>query len=315
MKQLIAVSAVLLAASLAAQPLQQGRALIDQGHYAEAKRLLAPYPNDAASISMLGEIAMSEHNAALAKTYFEKAIALKPKVAEYHFHLGEALGAIAMEASIFKQASMAGDVREAFEEAVALDPNYLEARFGLIDYYTMAPSFMGGSQEKAVQQAAEIRKRDSYLGHRAFVRVYTRQKKFDLARKEWQTFVREQPQSAISHSSYGVFLAVTDKKIKEGFEEMELAVKLDPTYMPAWFRLGQAAAVTGAQLPRGEEALRKYLGYKPKSTDPSIASAHYYLGMVLEKEGKKAEAKQSYANALKLTPGSKQITEALKRVS
>jgi Tfp pilus assembly protein PilF len=153
------------------------------------------------------------------------------------------------------------------------------------------------------------------LGHRAYARIYTRAKKLDLARKEWQDFVREQPQSAVAHSLLGSFLGVTDKKPKEGLEEVDLAIKLDPSYMPAYYRLGAIAATSGAQLPRGEEALKKYLTYKPAENEPSLANAHYLLGMVYEKEGKKAEAKASYANALRLAPGSKEITEALKRVS
>ena len=43
--------------------------------------------------------------------------------------------------------------------------------------------------------------------------------------------------------------------------------------------------------------------------------AHYWLGLILEKSGRKAEAKASYATSLKLQPEQKDVTEALKRVS
>ena len=66
---------------------------------------------------------------------------------------------------------------------------------------------------------------------------------------------------------------------------------------------------------RGEEAIRKYLNYKPAEDEPALASAWYWLGMIQEKQGKKAEARQSYLNALKLAPDAKNINEALKRVS
>ena len=47
-----------------------------------------------------------------------------------------------------------------FEKAVKLDPNYIDARFGLMEFYLMAPRLMGGGADKAREQAVEIRKRD-----------------------------------------------------------------------------------------------------------------------------------------------------------
>ena len=43
--------------------------------------------------------------------------------------------------------------------------------------------------------------------------------------------------------------------------------------------------------------------------------AWYWLGQINEKQGHKAEAKQMYATSLKLAPGAKDVTEALKGVS
>ena len=59
----------------------------------------------------------------------------------------------------------------------------------------------------------------------------------------------------------------------------------------------------------------KYLAYTPKENEPALANAHYVLGAIYEKEGKKAEAKQAYQAALKLNPTLKQASEALKRLS
>jgi Tfp pilus assembly protein PilF len=179
----------------------------------------------------------------------------------------------------------------------------------------MAPGIMGGSEEEAFKQAAEIQKRDVLLGHRAYVRIYTLQKKPDLVRKEYQDLVKAQPNSAASHSLYGAFLGATDQKVKEGFDEIDLAITLDPAYMPAYYRLGYVAANSGAQLARGEEAMKKYLAYKPADHEPTIANAHYFLGMIYEKQGKKGEAKRAYADALRFTPSSKMYAEAFKRVS
>ena len=85
--------------------------------------------------------------------------------------------------------------------------------------------------------------------------------------------------------------------------------------MPAWFQIGHMAALGGASPSRGEEGLQKYLAYTPKPGEPAIARAHYWLGMIFEKQGKKAEARERYNASLRLNPSQKDVAQALKRVS
>ncbi|HTD83491.1 MAG TPA: tetratricopeptide repeat protein [Gemmatimonadaceae bacterium] len=261
-----------------------------------------------------GKAAMRRGDADEAAKLFEQAVAMKPNVAEYHYRLGTAYGAQAQKAGMFGGFSLAKKTKGEFERAVQLDPNYLEARLALVDFYSMAPGIAGGSDDKALEQAAEIKKHDALEGHRAFGRIYNRQKKFDLARKEYVEAVREQPNSPKTHYYLGNFLA-SQKDWSGSLHEYEYALKLDPKYMPAWFRIGVHATQSESNYARGEEGLRKYLGYTPAEDEPSLASAWYYLGMVQEKTGRKADAKQSYLNAQKLAPTSKEIEAALKRVS
>ena len=60
--------------------------------------------------------------------------------------------------------------------------------------------------------------------------------------------------------------------------------------------------------------LKKYLAYSPKDDEPSIARADDWLGGINEKQGKKAEAKASYAASLKINPNQKDVDAAMKRV-
>jgi len=92
-----------------------------------------------------GRAAMARNDDDAAAALFEKAVAQNPKSAEAHYLLGSAYGSQAQKASIFGQASLAGKTRDEFEKAVELDPNHLEARFALLQYYAFAPGIMGGS--------------------------------------------------------------------------------------------------------------------------------------------------------------------------
>ncbi len=261
-----------------------------------------------------GRAAMARNDDDAAAALFEKAVTQNPKSAEAHYWLGSAYGSQAQKASIFGQASLVGKTRDEFVKAVELDPNHLDARFGLLQYYVFAPGIMGGSYDKAFAQAAEIRKRDPLMGHRAAAFIYSNQKKTEEAKKEYLDEVKEFPKSPRAHLDLGVYVYFAGQNYKGAAEEYETALKLDPAYMPSYFRAGQVTVFYG-DAARGEEFLRKYLTYTPKENEPSLARTHYWLGRIFEKQGKKAEAKASYAASLKLNSNQKDVAEALKRVS
>src|SRR4029079_2678958 len=122
----------------------------------------------------------------------------------------------------------------------------------------------GGSTEKALDQARQIKAVDPILGHRAYSFVYSQQKKPELARKEYLDAVREAPTSPKAHSLFGQYLGNVEKDFKAAFEQFETALKLDPAYIPALYHRGRTAGQSGTNLPRGEEALKRYLAYTPE---------------------------------------------------
>jgi len=262
-----------------------------------------------------GRSALRRGDAETAIALLEKAVTQAPRSAEAHYLLASAYGAKVMSSGMLAAARYGPKMKEAYENAVALDPRHVDARFGLVQFYAMAPGMMGGSTEKALDQARQIKAVDPILGHRAYSFVYSQQKKPELARKEYLDAVREAPTSPKAHSLFGQYLGNVEKDFKAAFEQFETALKLDPAYMPALYHLGRTAGQSGTNLPRGEEALKRYLAYTPEDGEPSLAAAHYHLGVVYEKAGKRAEARQSYGAALELNPSLKEAAAGLKRLS
>jgi tetratricopeptide (TPR) repeat protein len=267
-----------------------------------------------ADLIAAGRAALNRGDLEQAIAQLEKAVTVSPNSFDAHYYLGLAYGRKAEKAGMFGGLSQIQKAKDEWIRAVALNPNSVDPRLRLIEFYIMAPGIAGGSEEKATEQAAEIRKRDAFDGHRAYARIYTLQKQFDLAVKEMVEAVREQPKSAKAHYFLGNVL-LNQKDWKGSLHEYDMALSLDAAYMPAYFRIGQNAAQAESNYPRGVEAIRKYLGYKPADDEPALARAWYWLGMIQEKQGKKADARQSYVNAQKLAPDSKDVDEALKRVS
>lgn len=262
-----------------------------------------------------GRAALSRGDSDAAIGLLEKAVAQSPKSAEAHFFLGSAYATKAQESGVFSAASYASKVKDEFGTAVALNPKYVDARYGLVQLYAAAPGIMGGSFDKALEQAKEIKTLDPIVGHRAYAFIYSQQKKPDLAKKEYADAIHEQPDSPKAHSYLGQYLVNVEKDYAAAFSEFETALKHDPSYMAGFYHLGRTAALANTNLARGEEAMKKYLAYTPKENEPGLANAHFYLGGIYENQGKKPEARQSYQAALKLNPSMKRASDALKRVS
>src|SRR6185436_19118450 len=101
--------------------------------------------------------------------------------------------------------------KDELEKAVELNPKYIDARMGLLQFYVVAPGMMGGSYDKAFDQAKAIKALDPIQGHRAYAFIYGNQKKPELAKKEYLDAVKEQPNSPRAHSLYGQYLANSEK--------------------------------------------------------------------------------------------------------
>jgi cytochrome c-type biogenesis protein CcmH/NrfG len=178
-------------------------------NHAEAKVVLTTLASgqnpDARAACYLGRIAMRADDAKQATEWFEAATRLEPDNPDYHLWLGRADGARARESSKLSQIGLAKKIRAQFERASTLDPENLEARSSLIDYYLQAPGMLGGSVDKARQQAAEIRKRDAYRGALADARIAEDQKDLAGAERSYQEAVRTRPDSLNARYALGSF--------------------------------------------------------------------------------------------------------------
>src|SRR6266404_3373503 len=96
-----------------------------------------------------GKIAFTQGNYGKAIQEFKKALEEDQKSSTNWLWLGRALGRKAENSNRLRAAFMVGDIRQALEKAVDLDPSNNEARGDLLDFYLDAPASFGGGQDKA----------------------------------------------------------------------------------------------------------------------------------------------------------------------
>jgi TolB-like protein/DNA-binding winged helix-turn-helix (wHTH) protein/Tfp pilus assembly protein PilF len=169
-------------------------------------------------------------------------------------------------ASAYDQAGNAGilspreafpKTREAALKAIALDPTHPDAHVYLADAL-LTVDFNWKDAEKEIQRALKLN-----------------------------------PNDAIAHQWYGLFL-VFKGETNEGFVEMKRALTLDPLSTERMVFLGGSALLAG----RLEEA-RMYLKMAIEM-DPDLAVAHLYLSYVFDVEVKQEQAVNELAEAYRL---------------
>jgi tetratricopeptide (TPR) repeat protein len=301
--------------AFAQSKVEQAKSLYEKGQLEQAKKILKPIGEKdvdyAAARYYLGRVAFDEKNYDDAADYFEEAVDTNDKVADYHNWLGNTYGTIAQDANVLKQGMLAPKMKRAWEAAIALDSKNIDARTSLIQYYTQAPGFMGGSMEKAKEVAAQIKKLKPAEGYLQMGNILVREKKIAEAEKEFLEMVKADPNYARGLANF----YTNQKQYDKAFTLFEEAIKKNPEDYVTIYQVGKTSAISGQKLDRGEECLKKYLAYTPQQNEPSHAGANMRLAQIKEKAGKKTEAKKLFETALKLDASLKEAKEGLERVS
>jgi tetratricopeptide (TPR) repeat protein len=173
--------------SIAAQSesLDTAHALFEQGRYAEARAIFVAQAerekSDAAAHYWAGRAWLEEGRADRAREWLERAVSLDTRNSEYWLWLGRSCGDQIRKASVFRRYGLARETKRAFEAAVEANPENLEARSNLIDYYLEAPRFVGGDPDEALSEAEEIRRRDESWGLLEIARVHAWTERWDAA--------------------------------------------------------------------------------------------------------------------------------------
>jgi len=254
--------------------------LYRQKRYPEARvafeRIVAREPANAEACYYLGMTLRRRGDAnALndALPWMQKAAGLAPNNAEYLADFG---GMSLLSAAQHNSLGAATRGRDAMEKSLQLDPENLDARDGLIQFYLRAPWPLG-KKNRANFHLEEMRKRDP-----------TRATVIEVLAK---TNARE----------YGAAFKLCEDVLTE-----------NPHDYAALYHYGRTAALSGENLPRGLSHLEKCLSLvAPGPAAPPRASIWQQIGLIQEKLGHPKEARTAYETSLKLDPFNQAVKDSL----
>ncbi len=314
-----------------------------------AEPRVAANPNDAQAAYYLGSAKEESGDLDGALPLAEKALALDPNNARYHLLVANICIQQGQKAGIFKGMGLAHRFRDEASKAASLDPKYLDARESLMEFYFEAPGIAGGDKKKAWALADEIGKIDAVRGLLAQANLAAKEKNRAKQEELYQKALAAAPHDRhVLLEATGFYVSDSQKKYDAAEKYALEALKLDedrvgsyavlaivyangerwkdldailarseksiPDDFGAHYQAAKVLIVSGKDLSRAERYFRKYLTMQPEPGEPSWGGAHWRLGQVLEKEGKKAEAIAEMQEAVRLEPDLKPAKEDLNRL-
>ena len=329
-------------------------ALMERGAWKQARAAVADLarerPGEAQSLYLQSRIQLAFGQSDQAMASIERAVALDPGRAVYHFQLADVCGFIAQRSGKLRAFSLARRFKQEAERALALDPALDDARWSLMEFYSIAPGIVGGDEARARRMSDEIGRRDAARGLLAQAQLALRGKNEPQALALYRRAVETAPSNYAARISLARLLASdSQQKWDEVERHARAAFELDPgrsagysilaglfAHRERWSDLDsvigqaeraipgnlgphyQAARVLladGRQLERAERYLRQYLAVEPEGgSNPTLAHAHWRLGNVLEKLGRKPEAIAELEAALRSKPDLDEAKKDLKRL-
>ncbi len=350
--RLTALLALVLAAATVASATTPEQ-LVDDGHFKQARALLdrqlQANPNSAELNWLMARIHRAFGDIPGATNFAQKAVQLAPNKADYLLTLAELQGRVAQQSNMLKQAMLARTIHKELEAAFQLEPSNLDARWGLLQYYWMAPSIMGGDKAKAREMAVEIGKLNVAQGFVAQAVIAEDEKRPSDVENNYRKAVAADPKSFDVRISLAQFYMADDqKKYDLAEEQYRAATKVSPTRIDGYVGLAQIYAMrgewkqldqvlseseravpdnfqpfyeaglsllnSGKDLPRAERYLRKYMEQEVEGNAPSLPEAHWRLGQVLDKLGRRPEAIAELNTAVKMNPYFEPAKKDLKKM-
>ena len=355
-KKIFTLPAIFLALAFssvvfAQNSIDEGIALFEEGNTEEAKTffkdLIRTNKKHAEANFYMGRIYFDEDEFGNAIDWFEKAADYDSGNSKYHMWLGHSYGRSAQNAGKLKQAFYARDSRKNYEKSVELNPQNIEARESVMEFYLQAPGFMGGGRDKAEGQAQAIMKLDKEAGYMAWGRIYSYYEEDNKMLENYSEALKEYPNAMgpyyelfsyyFNQEEFEIAAETARKQLivndttaviyynlgnalqwseawSESINAYKKALEIDPEFYNTWYQIGRLAAVSGEYESEGEEYLIKLISLEEPVNDNTLAWSHFRLGTIYESKQSPEAAIEQYKAALKKDKDHEQAKEALKRL-
>lgn len=234
----------------------------------------------------------------------------EPGVAEYQARLGTAVFMTIGGASSVDQFSLAREGRAAYEATLEIDPNQIEPRVGLAQYFINAPAIAGGSYRKAREQGEALLEipGGAFRGRMVLAQVAQAKEDWDEMASQYVAAESAEGEGASAMAAKKAHASALLRSKKDAEAALAMATKAEEATLTEDADLMAIRGLALVELERWAEArpvLVRVIEMNPKARRSRIA-----LGRAMEGLGKWAEAKAAYAAYLEQFPEGEQADDA-----
>lgn len=288
----------------------------DVSALAQAQLLAKAQPRSAEAFILLARAQLQAGKAAEAIHSARTATRLDPEAPRAWLWLGNSLGMRIGQVNMLRKMAIAPDLRDAFETALRLDPDLLDARQALVPFYLQAPAAMGGGVDKAKTQVAEILRRNPVRGHLMQAAVDRFNKDEAAMGRSVDAAVAAAPRLPVDDIDSRTALVVNLVALQRYAQARDFLFawgQSQPHLGAPQYQLGRLAAISGQYLDEGAAGLKRYLdgGLTRTENDPGDTYAWWRLGQIQAKQGDTAAARASLQTALRINPKNTEAEKAL----
>jgi tetratricopeptide (TPR) repeat protein len=317
-----------------------------------AQERLQRNPNDAEALFWLSAVSDADGDFDRAVDFAHRATEAAPGSSEYHCQFADVLGDKAVKAGILGGGiPLARQMRHELDLSLQLDPRNLRCLKESMGLYEQVPVLVGGSKSKArqmLQQIYQISPADGALAEAALLQMQKRplpeieallrravqlnprlyRALTDLTSilasegyrryPEAEHFARQAVAADPARAAGYVDLASACAH-QQHWSDLDAALDEAKRHLPdnpaPLFSAAVALLESGADLARAERYLRQYLTQEPEAGAPTRSTAHWKLGLVLEKQGRLADAANELRAAAAENSGDPAFKKDFKRIA
>jgi len=284
-------------------------------------------PHDAEALSWMSAVYDAYGDFDRAVEFGRRATEAAPNSSDYHCQLADTLGDRALKLGVLGGGiPLARQMRHEADTSLQLDPRNIRCLKESMGLYEQSPAIVGGSKAKAretLQQIYQINQAEGALAEAALLQMQKRplpeieshlRRAVQLNPKLYRAIIdltsildsdgyrhyaeaehfARQAITADSGRIGGYTYLASALAHQQHWSDLDAALAEAQRRVPDNAAPLYAAALvlleTNADLPRAERYLRQYVTREPEAGAPSQSTAHWKLGLVLEKEGRRADA-------------------------
>jgi len=296
--------------------------LINKGEIETAKKILSKNyeenDEDPQTNYWLAFLALRDTLYDDAIDYLDVAIEGDENNAEYYYLLGRAYGIKAQNSGAITAAFAAPKVKSNWIKTLEINPDHIQAKWGLFQFYINAPGIMGGDEEEAKKLADDLEKNDPPRGYNMLGIYYAvvdeNMEEADKAITKSMTYDSDEETRRIVLNSNTNLLNrlgyqfLNQEDYDNSYKYFKWAIRLRPDFENPYDSMGDHFSAV-AQF----DSALTYYG-KALKINPDFTVSKYNKGLTLEKLGKKDQAISIYHELIKADATSNYAEQASDRL-